>query len=88
MPDAEPRSVMGASPEGQRDGFSLSTLDEMRAPAAGPGKAFASLTRLPARQCWVQSPIGLLLELGDGHALNRFARTVIPKTIDGDSLAS
>ena len=37
-------SVLGTTPQTQRDNFSHAELDEMRAQAAGPGKAFQSLT--------------------------------------------
>jgi predicted permease len=37
-------SVVGTTPQSQRDGFAFAELDEMRAQTAGPGKAFESLT--------------------------------------------
>mgnify|MGYP001550318457 FL=1 len=37
-------SVFGTTPQTQRDNFSYAELEEMRAQAAGPGKAFQSLT--------------------------------------------
>jgi predicted permease len=49
VPFAEPDqlvSVIGTNPQNQRDGFAFAELEEMRAQAAGPGKAFESLTTL------------------------------------------
>jgi predicted permease len=39
-------SILGTTPQNQRDGFSFAEIDEIRAQAAGPGKAFESITAL------------------------------------------
>jgi predicted permease len=47
LPFAEPDlllSILGTNPQTQRDGFAYAELEEMRAQAAGPGKAFESIT--------------------------------------------
>jgi predicted permease len=47
VPFAEPDrllSILGTNPQTQRDNFSFVEIDEMRAQAAGPGKAFETLT--------------------------------------------
>ncbi len=37
-------SIIGTTPQNPRDGFSFAEIDEMRAQAAGPGKAFETIT--------------------------------------------
>ena len=47
VPFAEPKSlvsILGTNPQTQRDGFSFAELEEIRAQAAGAGKAFESIT--------------------------------------------
>jgi putative ABC transport system permease protein len=47
VPFAEPDrllSILGTNPQTQRDNFSFAEIDEMRAQAAGPGKAFETIT--------------------------------------------
>ncbi len=47
VPFAEPErlvSVFGTTPQNQRDNFAFAEIDEMRAQAAGPGKAFETIT--------------------------------------------
>ena len=47
VPFADPDhlvTILGTNPQSQRDNFSFAELEEMRAQAAGPGKAFETLT--------------------------------------------